>query len=56
MGGCCVDLSRAIDQVVDSLANFGLVGSQEVDLALNTEVVPRSDAGLGVLALSYQER
>ena len=55
--GCCsvVDLFCVCNEFVNSLPNFGLIGSEQVDFALNSELVARSNARLSVLAFADKE-
>ena len=43
------------DKFVDSLSDFGLIGSEKVDFTLNAKVVASSHARLSILALTDKE-
>ena len=55
--GCCsvVDLFSVCDELVNSLSNFGLIGPEQVDFALDSELVACSNARLSVLAFTDKE-
>ena len=55
--GCCsvVDLFSVCNELVNSLSNFSLVGSEQIDFAFNSELVARSNARLSVLAFTDKE-
>ena len=50
-----VDRVSILDKLTDSLANFGLVGTKQVNFALNAEVVASGHAWLSVLTFANQE-
>ena len=50
-----VDRVSVLHELADSLADLSLVRTQQVDFALDTELVARRDAWLRVLALTHQE-
>ena len=53
--GSFVDSVSVGHELVDSLSNLSLVGAEEIDLALDAELVACSDAWLSVLALAHEE-
>ena len=53
--GGFVDSVSVLDELSDSLSNLSLVGAEEVDLALDAELVACSDTWLSVLALTHEE-
>ena len=54
-GGGTVDCFCTSHEFTDSLTDFSFVGSQEIDLAFDTEFVTSGDARLSVLTLTHQE-
>ena len=50
-----VDGVSIVDEFSDCLADFSLICTEHVDLALNTKLIPGRNARLSVLALTYQE-
>ena len=50
-----VDLFSVCDELVNSLANLGFIGSKKVNFALNTEVVACGNARLSILAFTDKE-
>ena len=50
-----VDSFSVGNELVDSLSNLSLIGTEQIDLALDAELVACSDARLSVLALTNEE-